>query len=315
MIKDYDKYLRCKICGSQYNSQQQILSHIKSHQQTAEKYFPLNFNKKDLHTGELIKYKSFEQYFLVDFIDKRNMKQWLQSVDKRVACDYLKSKLETYCRIKQLTKAPTQSELKTISCLPKADTFMYVCEQEFSEICRSLGLKNNFNYSVKHTQQDFTKYTGDEIVVDTREQQPLKFKGLNIINSKLECGDYAKSTESKVVVERKSLGDFYSTLSGGFERFKREMARAAEMGIYIVVVTECQLKTVLYAKRRFGACSGDYIMHHMRQLCREFDNIQFVFADGKAEASKKTLFILEMNELVRNIDIEYWFEQEGFSWL
>jgi hypothetical protein len=314
-MKEYDKYLKCKICGGQFNSQSQILSHIKSHQQIVDKYFVLNFNKKDLQTKDLIKYKSIEQYFLTDFVDKRNMKLWLQSVDKQTACEYLKAKLKAYCWIKHLDKPPTQSELKTISCLPKADTFEYCCEQSFDKICESIELKSNFNYDIKHTQNDFIKYTHNEIVIDTREQQPLKFKDLNIINSKLECGDYAKSLDSKVVVERKSLGDFYSTLSNGFDRFKREIQRAAEMGIYIVVVTECQLKTALYAKRKFGLCSGEYIMHHMRQLCREFDNIQFVFADGKVEAAKKTLFILEMADMVRSIDLEYWFEQEGFSWL
>jgi hypothetical protein len=50
-------------------------------------------------------------------------------------------------------------------------------------------------------------------------------------------------------------------------------------------------------------------------LDRYHNNIKFVFADGKLEASKKTLFILEMADRVRDIDLEYWFEQEGFSWL
>lgn len=314
-MKDYDQYLKCKICDVQFNSAAQILSHIKSHQQNAQKYFEEKFAKKDLHTQAPIKYKALEQYYLADFIDKRNMKLWLQSVDRNTACQYLKNKLKSYCIIKGLEKAPTQSQLKTIFCLPKVDTFVYCCQEDFGKICESIKLKCDFNYEIKHTQNEFIIYTNKDIVVDTREQQPLKFKGLNIISSKLECGDYAKSIESKVVVERKSLGDFYSTLSTGFDRFKREIIRAKEMGIYIVVVTECALNTALYAKRKFGACSGEYIMHHMRSLCREFDNIQFVFANGKAEASQKTLFILEMGELARTIDLEYWFEQEGFVWL
>lgn len=314
-MKDYDQYLKCKICAAQFNSQAQILSHIKSHQLNAQKYFEQYFNKRDMHTDAPIKFKSFEQYFLTDFIDKRNMKLWLQSADKDVACEYLTNKLYTYCKIKGIQKSPSQSELKTISCLPKADTFVYFCEKPFNEICESIKLKCNFNYNITYTKEQFAKYSNSDIVIDTREQQPLKFKGLNIISSKLECGDYATSVDSKVTVERKSLGDFYSTLSTGFERFKREIIRAKEMGIYIVVVTECPLNTALYAKRKFGMCSGEYIMHHMRSLCRDFDNIQFIFANGKAEAAKKTLFILEMDEIVRTIDLEYWFEQEGFIWL
>jgi hypothetical protein len=314
-MKEYDIYLKCKICDTQFNSQSQIFNHVKSHQTNAEKYFEQYYKKRDFYNSQPIKFKAIDQYFLTDFIDKRNLKLWLQSVDHNTACEYLTNKLKTYCWIKQLKKAPTQAELKTIPCLPKADTFVYFCKQDFGKICESVGLKTNFNYEIKYTQKDFNKYSESSIVVDTREQLPLKFSGLNVISSKLECGDYAKSVDSKVVVERKSLMDFYSTLSGGFERFKREISRAAENGIYIVVNTECALNTALYAKRKFGACSGDYIMHHMRSLCREFDNIQFIFSDGKVEAAKKTLFVLEMEDAVRTTDLEYLFEQEGFVWL
>jgi hypothetical protein len=312
---DYKNYLKCKICPKQVSDHIDLLTHIKYHKISAKNYFTTYFPKHDLLTHEPIQYKSFEQFYLCDFIDKRNLKLWLKELPTIDAGEYLKKKLKIYCDIKELDYAPSQSEISTIACLPDIGIFHTYCQQDFNSICDTINLKTKFNYKKMYTQSDFNNYTSNEIVIDTREQTPLKFKDINIISSKLECGDYATNVESNLAVERKSLNDFYSTLSGGLERFKKEINRAKLLNKYIVVLTECKLNTVLYAKRRFGACSGDFVMHHMRQICREFDNVQFVFCDGRAEASKQTLYILQMADTAKSVDIQYLFEKGGFVWL
>jgi len=311
----YKNYLKCKICPKEVPDHIDLITHLKYHKVSAKYYFNHYFPKTDLLNGDKVDYKSFEQFYVSDFVDKRNLKLWLKEIPKSEACAYLKQKLKMYCELKGLVYAPSQSEIKTIACLPSIDIFELYCEESFNTICDSVGLKTKFDYSVGYGQADFSKYSQDEIVVDTREQTPLKFKGLQVISSKLECGDYAKSVDANLTVERKSLNDFYSTLSGGLERFKKEIARAKSLGTYVVVLTECKLNTVLYAKRRFGACSGDFVMHHMRQVCREFDNVQFVFCDGRAEASQQTLYILEMGDKATNTDLQYLFDMGGFVWL
>lgn len=87
-----------------------------------------------------------------------------------------------------------------------------------------------------------------EIVCDTREQDPLKFrKEYTVIREKLDSGDYGCKINGSlipVVFERKNIGDLYSTLSGGYERFKREINRATASSTILVLTVECPLTTV-----------------------------------------------------------------------
>ena len=87
-----------------------------------------------------------------------------------------------------------------------------------------------------------------EIIIDTREQKPLEFT-VPTIRECLPCGDYrAKFSDgslSEVVFERKSINDLYGTLSAGYERFKKELGRASEAGIHVIIIVERSLRRVL----------------------------------------------------------------------
>ena len=312
----YKDYFDCKICKQHFDDGDEFFNHISdAHKMSNRQYYFKHYKKKDLYDKSVIQFKSFEQYFLCDFSNKKNLKLWLDKVPKDKACEYLKQKLYDYCYIKGLDKAPNQSELKTIPCLPSIETFHKICAQPYNIITESIELKNNFIYNKRYTQKDLTPLTSGNIVIDTREQKPFDFDvNFSTIRSKLECGDYATEIESKLVIERKSIMDFFSTLSGGLERFKKEAARARDNGIYIVVVVETTINSALYGTRRFGKCSNDYVMRNMRQMCREFENIQFVFAKDRKEALQKTLYILNMGDLARSIDLEYMFDRGEFIW-
>lgn len=312
----YKDYLDCKICKQSFSSCDGFSAHLfKEHGLSDRKYYFKHYKKKDLYNKVPIPFKSFEQYFLCDFTDKKNLKLWLDSQTKEKACEYLKQKLSDYCKLKGLPKAPNQAELKTISCLPSIETFHKICVQPYNIISESVELKNNFIYNKRYTQQELVPLTSGSIIIDTREQKPFDFDtNFSTVRSKLECGDYATDVDSKLVIERKSIMDFFSTLSGGLERFKKEAARARDNGIYIVVVVETTVYSALYGTRRFGKCSNDYVMRNMRQMCREFDNIQFVFSKDRKEALQKTLYILNMGDLARSIDLEYMFDRGEFVW-
>ncbi len=70
-----------------------------------------------------------------------------------------------------------------------------------------------------------------------------------VCREKVECGDY------KVVFsdghcppirwERKSLADLTSSLSKGYKRFKREIIRAKEKGLFLVIIIEAPYSKVL----------------------------------------------------------------------
>ena len=64
------------------------------------------------------------------------------------------------------------------------------------------------------------------IIIDTREQDEYKFKSILTVRDKLNTGDYSlRGFENDITIERKSLGDFISSISHGRDRFKSELAR------------------------------------------------------------------------------------------
>ena len=96
------------------------------------------------------------------------------------------------------------------------------------------------------------------VIVDTREQTPWHFTGLRddksnqtlnvplITDRSLAQGDYAvEGLESWCVVERKSLKDFYRSISGDRDRFEREVARLNELCHVSAVVIEADWSEIL----------------------------------------------------------------------
>lgn len=67
------------------------------------------------------------------------------------------------------------------------------------------------------------------IIIDTREQKPLEFEGYETIRAKLDEGDYnIEKLIPYLVIERKSLSDFYNSITNDHERFKKEILRSKE---------------------------------------------------------------------------------------
>jgi ERCC4-type nuclease len=83
------------------------------------------------------------------------------------------------------------------------------------------------------------------LMADTREQQSLDFSGLEgvekVENVALPYGDYTAIIHDKpvpIVFERKGLGDLFGTMTSGYERFKREMKRAKDDNIKLILIIE-----------------------------------------------------------------------------
>lgn len=87
------------------------------------------------------------------------------------------------------------------------------------------------------------------VLIDTREQLPL-YPGPKVT---LCVGDYTTKLLKDVFhVERKSPADLYGTLLRGHARFRREIFRAEEKQIKLVIYVECSAKD-FYNKRFPGA--------------------------------------------------------------
>lgn len=84
------------------------------------------------------------------------------------------------------------------------------------------------------------------ILIDTREQQPLKFWAGDIVKrATLPTGDYSIDGLAHVIaIERKSISDLFGTVGAGRERFEREIVRASKLW-YFGIVIEGTLDQVL----------------------------------------------------------------------
>lgn len=122
-----------------------------------------------------------------------------------------------------------------------------------------------------------------KLYVDTREQLPLEFEvdGVvtEVIRTKLPYGDYAAGWEDKngkhiefmpIFFERKSLGDLYGTLGKGMERFRKELQRANEDGIKLILIVEACLTEVLHGYEH-SKMEGDSIIKTMMTLWVKHD--------------------------------------------
>ena len=78
----------------------------------------------------------------------------------------------------------------------------------------------------------------------------------------LYAGDYALKLDGVEVplwFERKSLGDCFGTLTSGNERFKKELARAKENNITLVLLIEGTMEDV-FKGNKHSTVSGDTIL-------------------------------------------------------
>ena len=85
------------------------------------------------------------------------------------------------------------------------------------------------------------------IVIDSREKQKAITKiiaefdrqGIKHISSKLWVGDYMSLDNPRVIVDRKqNLSEICSNVCQDHDRFRRELTRAQEAGIKIVILIE-----------------------------------------------------------------------------
>jgi hypothetical protein len=304
-------YLKCKVCGEEFNYFAELQKHLRYyHKLSCKTYFETYWKRIDRFNGTKLEYKSFDQYITCDFIDKKNYKNWLKTLSKEECSDYFKSKLGQYCDLKSLDIAPSQVECQSINCLLPVSTMESFSGTDYKNLYQKHGLYSRFNYQIPD-EIPFTPIP--QIIVDSREQKPFHFEEHTLIESKLEYGDYSLHPNNKLAVERKSLSDLYGTLSGGRERFEREIQKAKKLEGYIIVVVESTLNNMMYQKQKFGKASGEFIAHNMRKLLRQYDNLQFVFCDGREEARNKTLHILGMNEEACKIDLQYYFDTKWHS--
>jgi len=299
----------CKVDGKEFKDEKSLHFALRSYGLNKEKYYHTYYPKKDLLTGETINFKTKDQYLNSDFNDKNNMKKWLKEQPLNKAQEYCKNLLIKRKKDKNLIYSPTQIELRTI--MSPSIIFYNKIFDDYYDVCSSIGLENKFIHPNNITSQFQNKLTNkDTIYVDTREQSWLKFDIPFEIKT-LSFGDYSCSNENcNCYIERKSLSDFISTLSvKNFDRFKNEIEKAQKNNSYLIVIVEEKLASALsfqylpHISKKIKA-TPEYIFHNVRSLIQEYNNLQFLFVDGRNEMKRAIESIFASKCFYNKVDLQ-----------
>lgn len=304
-----DEIKVCKICNERVENDNH---YWRTHQIKRADFFQSYYPRRDLLTGELIPFKAAESYFLSDFLNKNNLRKYLKSLSLKESKKYCLNYLTSRKEIKQTKYSLSQCELKSL-CAPSIIYFDKIFKEEggYFRVCEQLGYINKYkNYSAF----PFFKQEINEIIIDSREQKPLIFKGLENKTSvhKINAGDYKLSNQDQsnvVYFERKALADLIGTLGAGFDRFRREIERAAKENIHLIIMVESSFNDLLsfpyLPQTRFiKSISPDFITHQMRDLMQDYPHIQFLFCDGRPHVVESMIKVFNSGGLYKEIDLQ-----------
>lgn len=301
----------CQLCGEAYDLEEDFLKHIRyAHKLSQAAYFQKYHPRCDKHTGEIILFKSREFYFDNDFNDKKSLKAWLvtQSLEDQQA--WCREALVKRKEEKGLIYTPCQLELRT-AMIPSAN-YLNGIFGNYYKVCEELGYVNKYKPLDGPMKIYPVDVAANRIVIDTREQKPLMFTNFVTYTHKLDEGDYGLEDETisaKTRIERKSLADFYGTLSKtGYERFVRELDRVVNKGVKLVVLVECPLDDVYkfqeHPQYKTVRATPEYILHQMRELIHEFPVIQFLFVKNRYESAQVVETLLQTRGEFTNYDLQ-----------
>lgn len=290
----------CKICNNLIEER----SHFwKKHKIKECDYYNTYYPKKDLFSGESIVFKSIESYELTDFTDKRNLKKYIENLSKEEAILYLQNWLSRRKKLKNLKFAPSEFEIKSLMF----PSIKYIEDKygknSYQQICINSGLSVIYNYVI------IPQYFKCELnyICDTREQNVLKLPNIQI--KKLDFGDYT-TENSYIFIERKSLNDLVGTLSGGYERFNKEIERCVNDNKQLIILIEEKYSNLLsfnyLPHMKYTKSSPDFIFHRIRELLNKYPlNIQFLAVDGRKESVRVMNNIFNLDCNINSKDLQF----------
>lgn len=298
----------CKIDGKEFKDEKSLHLALRSYGLNKEKYYHKYFPRKDLLTGEIINFKTKDQYFNSDFNDKNNMKIWLKQQTEQTAQEYCRKILNRRKEGKNIIYSPSQVELRSI--MSPSIIFYNKIFNDYYDLCESIGLKNKFIHPKNIKVQFKNKLKSEDVIyIDTREQNWLKFNSKFEIKT-LTYGDYACSLNNNCYVERKSLSDFISTLSSNnIERFNNEIFKAKINNSYLVVIVEEKMANALSFKylphiNKKIKATPEFIFHNLRELMQKYENLQFLFVDGRNEMKRVIEAIFASENFYKEVDLQ-----------
>ena len=305
--------VECLECHKQFEDETTLHKHLRAHKISVGNYHQKFYPRYDKYDGSLIKFKTLDQYRSNEFNSKTNLNKWLESVSVEERQKYITDFLSQRKQKKNLKYSLTQAELKTLMC-PGMKYINDLFVGGYYQICDSLGFVNRFG-RYKLEKDDFIDISKKVIFRDTREQKGLDFD-LQTRNKCMDVGDY-RLANCDIRVERKSIPDIWGSLSGGYDRFKREIDRAVEQDLYLIVLIESPLSELYqfpFRRQVYGKIkmSPEMPLHNMREILKDYKNVQFVFVKDREDASRVIEKIFSAGDNCRNVDLQYLVDIGGF---
>ena len=302
----------CKVCENSFKSDKGLHLHIsKAHKIPLAEYYVNFYQRKDRHTNKLLAYKNKNDYFNVDFKNRKNLVAWAETADPEEVKEYILRQLELRAKDKKLEYAPSYLELE-LHDLPPLEMYKEFFGSYF-KACEKIKIKPLFE---KNIMKGFFKkdeaLDSIKILVDTREQQPLRFN--KSLSMKLDFGDYAVGAPyyDYTYVDRKSESDFKGTMTTGFRRFQRELERAKQFDAYIFIVVESSIEKII-KNNIFGPHRSNmpYIWHNMRLLTHMFPRkCQFIFTGTRKASAEIIPKLLVHGSKLWETDLQYFIDSQ-----
>lgn len=130
------------------------------------------------------------------------------------------------------------------------------------------------------------------ITCDTREQKMLDFSGIEGVDKieefGLAYGDYSAVIDDKpvpIVFERKGLGDLFGTMGAGYERYKKEMGRAKDANVKLILLIEGTYTDVWNGTER-SQISGESMIKKLHTLYVKYDH-EFWFCESRRVMARR----------------------------
>jgi hypothetical protein len=307
----------CKICEDRFTDYKGLHRHLRAHNCLVVDYYHAYYPRKDLLTGDLIKFKNRKQYLYSHFNTRHSMKKWTQVTPKKDVRNYCESYLKRRAKKKKLKFAPCEVEARSLMCPPITYLNSTFDDNYYGYCSTELGLENKYTKWPGKISLPFDapidaiKKMRYKIYIDSREQKPFKLSFPTEVKA-LKYGDYALDDDrlsGNTYIERKSITDFIGTLSGGYDRFVKEIERSEKDKVRLVVLVEESINDCLsfkhlpYVSKKIKA-TPEFVFHNVRTLLQTYKNLDFLFVRGRKEATRVTEKLLLNGRVYSKIDLQ-----------
>ena len=177
--------IECKVCQECFINDKSLHAHLKKHDLYQAEYYCKYYPRYSYFYKKQIPFKNKKDYFQTEFLDYDEFIKWERSENPEIVKSKCVSMLKERIEEKNYHYAPFHNELKTLD-LPNIDVFKKHFGS-YNSVCKLMDKEPIFN---KTLPKNFNKIdlSGETMLVDTREQDPLEFKKTKI--EKLFIGDY-----------------------------------------------------------------------------------------------------------------------------